>query len=110
MSNNELRGPMGLTLLHTVPEPVVDFIFVHGFGGGSRKSWSLSPDPNHYWPKEWLSKDPSFRCARIFSFGYSTDGNESGKGEQMETVHDVARSLLAEMDSNLDMKSNSKVR
>lgn len=109
LSSTEFKGPLGLTLLHTVPEPIVDFIFIHGYGGGSRKSWCFSPDPNHYWPKEWLSKDPSFRHARIFSFGYRTDGGETKPGDQMETVHDVARGLLFEMYCNPDMKSNNKV-
>lgn len=31
----DLKGPLGLTLLYSPPEPLVDFIFVHGLGGGS---------------------------------------------------------------------------
>jgi hypothetical protein len=96
------KGPLGLNLLHTVNEPVVDFIFVHGLGGGSRKTWSKSSDPYHYWPKEWLSQDPEFSHVRIHSFGYKADWNE--RNENSLDMHDFSLSLLGEIQSNSSIR------
>jgi len=63
------KGALGLNLLRDVDEPLIDFVFVHGLGGGSRKTWSKSPKKYHYWPKERLSQDPEFGCVRVWSFG-----------------------------------------
>ncbi|EEQ31296.1 conserved hypothetical protein [Microsporum canis CBS 113480] len=76
-SPEEIKGHLGLNLLRDVSESLVDFIFVHGLGGGSRKTWSLSPDPKHYWPREWLKQEPEFRHVRIHSFGYKADWAET---------------------------------
>lgn len=105
--NLDAKGPLGLNLLHSVPEPLVDFIFIHGLGGGSRKTWSKIPDPNHYWPKEWLSQDPEFRCARIHSFGYKTDWAE--RKSSFLNIHDFSLALLGEIQCNPDIR-RSKVR
>ncbi|TLD31118.1 hypothetical protein PspLS_02866 [Pyricularia sp. CBS 133598] len=67
------KGPLGLTVLFTPEEPQVDLIFVHGLGGGSRKTWSKTSRRDHFWPQEWLPKDPSFRHVRIQTFGYDSD-------------------------------------
>ena len=53
-------GPFGLATIHSPSEPLLEFIFIHGLGGGSRKTWSFSSKLHHFWPKEWLSKDPAF--------------------------------------------------
>jgi hypothetical protein len=61
-SSND-KGPLGLTTLYEPPESaqlVVDLVFIHGLGGGSRKTWSLSPDNAHYWPQAWLPDDEDF--------------------------------------------------
>lgn len=50
---------------------VADFVFVHGLGGGSNKTWSIKYSPESFWPKEWLPQDPSFEGVRIHSFGYN---------------------------------------
>jgi hypothetical protein len=57
------RGPLGLNVLHASSEPLIEFVFVHGLGGGSKKTWTHCNDPDLYWPKEWLSKDPAFKFA-----------------------------------------------
>ncbi|KFZ12022.1 hypothetical protein V501_04420 [Pseudogymnoascus sp. VKM F-4519 (FW-2642)] len=100
----DIKGPLGLNLIHDVPKPLIDFIFVHGLGGGSRKTWSMSPDPMHYWPKEWLPLDPNFRHVRIHSFGYKADWDE--RRESTLTVHDFARSLLGEVKCSPDIRGN----
>ena len=91
----DFKGPLGLNLLHAPSEPLIDFIFVHGLGGGSRKTWSKSPNPYHYWPKEWLPRDSDFRHVRIHSFGYAATWGE--KKKSILDVNDFARSLLGEI-------------
>ncbi|KAM5496349.1 hypothetical protein McanMca71_007853 [Microsporum canis] len=97
-SPEEIKGHLGLNLLRDVSESLVDFIFVHGLGGGSRKTWSLSPDPKHYWPREWLKQEPEFRHVRIHSFGYKADWAEVGGNVQ--GIHDFGISLLNAIDES----------
>ena len=91
-SAEEIRGPLGLNLLFAPSEPIVDFVFVHGLRGGSRKTWSKSLHPAHFWPKEWLPRDPDFRDVRIHSFGYSSDWAD--RRDSILSIHDFAKSLL----------------
>ncbi|KAL2382043.1 hypothetical protein RJZ90_003555 [Blastomyces dermatitidis] len=93
-SNNDdgWKGPIGLNLLHEPENPRVDLIFVHGLGGGSRKTWSLTKEMKHFWPKSWLPEDPAFKDVRIHSFGYSSDWHK-GKDNAMNIL-DYAMSLL----------------
>lgn len=100
--DDSFKGSLGLNLLRDVTEPVIDFIFVHGLGGGSRKTWSKSPNPYHFWPKEWLAQDPEFSCVRIHSFGYKADWNE--RKESVLDIHDFALSLLGEIEHNPDIR------
>lgn len=93
----DLKGLLGLNLLHTPSEPLIDLIFVHGLGGGSRKTWSKSEDAYHYWPKEWLPRDPDFKNVGIFSFGYRADWAERN-GNALD-VNDFAQSLLGEINT-----------
>lgn len=96
----EIRGQYGLVLLSSPSEPVVDFVFVHGLRGGSRKTWSKSADPRHFWPKEWLPRDPDFRHVRVHSFGYNSDWATSNNS--VLNIHDFGRSLLGALhDSSL---------
>lgn len=103
--SEDFKGPLGLQLLRTVSEPLVDFIFIHGLGGGSRKTWSKSPDSYHYWPKEWLSQDPEFNSVRIYSFGYKADWAE--KTSSILNIHDFALSLLGEIRCNPDIRRSN---
>lgn len=86
-------GPLGLNLLHEPSDPLIDFIFVHGLGGGSRKTWSKSSKVAHYWPQEWLPKEPRFHNVRIHAFGY--DSNWRRRGSSNLTIHDFGQALLA---------------
>ena len=92
---DEIRGPLGLSLLHSPSEPLIDFIFVHGLRGGSRKTWSKTEDINHYWPQKWLPMEPRFKNVRIHSFGYNSDWG-GRKGSSL-TVHDFGQALLGEI-------------
>ena len=99
------KGALGLNLLHDPPNPTIDFIFVHGLGGGSRKTWASSSDPEQYWPKAWLPRDPEFSSVRIHSFGYHADWNEWGTNTL--NVLDFARSLLGEMSCNTGIRRSN---
>ncbi|KAL8912191.1 MAG: hypothetical protein Q9171_002753 [Xanthocarpia ochracea] len=97
-SATELIGSLGLTLLFEPEEVLADFIFVHGLRGGSRKTWSFSADPAHFWPKEWLPGDPDFKNVRIHTFGYHSNWGES-KGSDFN-VHDFGQNLIEEIHSS----------
>jgi len=87
-----------LNLLYSPAQPDVDFIFVHGLGGGSRKTWSKTPLQAHYWPQEWLPKDPEFKNVRIHSFGYDSDYLK-GKGDRLN-IHHFGKLLLAALSTS----------
>ena len=74
-TTEDIRGPLGLGDPLSIPdqEPVADIIFIHGLGGGSRKTWSYGPEQSLFWPKEWLQRDSEFKDVRIHSFGYDSD-------------------------------------
>ncbi|KAF4631256.1 hypothetical protein G7Y89_g6870 [Cudoniella acicularis] len=106
--SKDAKGSLGLNLLHDPQDPRIDFIFVHGLGGGSRKTWSLSADPQHYWPKTWLSEDPEFASVRIHSFGYNADWDKRGKSTW--NILDFARSLLGDISCNPGIRrSNTNI-
>ncbi|KAK3304655.1 uncharacterized protein B0T15DRAFT_250070 [Chaetomium strumarium] len=98
------RGALGLNLLHEPSEPRVDFIFVHGLNGGSRRSWSASSDPASFWPKEWLPSEAGFRHVRIHSFGYDSDWTKSR--ESTLTIHDFGQALLADIYNSPNLRRN----
>jgi hypothetical protein len=103
----EIRGALGLNTLWSPSEPLIEYIFVHGLGGGSRKTWSISEDPNTYWPKAWLSKDPAFKHARIHSFGYNANWTEAK--ESALNVHDFGQSLLDALWNSPHIRSDEDV-
>ncbi|MCJ1378546.1 hypothetical protein MMC17_001645 [Xylographa soralifera] len=100
--SDDLKGPLGLNLLYVPSEPFVDLIFVHGLGGGSRKTWAKTSNLYHYWPKEWLPRDPEFKHVRIHSFGYAAHWGER-KSSILE-INDFASSLLGEIKDNPDIR------
>ncbi|KAL2132432.1 hypothetical protein VTI74DRAFT_3801 [Chaetomium olivicolor] len=75
-------------------DPLIDFIFIHGLGGGSVKTWCKSKDTRLFWPT-WLPRDADLQNARIHSFGYNSDW--WGSKETALDLHDFGRSLLDEM-------------
>lgn len=91
-------GKLGLTTLY---EPdassavLVDIVFIHGLNGSSRKTWSFSKHPDHYWPKSWLPSDPDFVDARIHVFGYQA--NWKSRQENPLNIHYIAQTLLGEL-------------
>lgn len=107
-SSDDFRGSIGLTPLYTPSEPILDLVFVHGLRGGSRKTWSKSEHPFHFWPKEWLSRDPDFRAVRIHTFGYHSDWAE--RRESILNIHDFAQNLLGELKHSRLLRKDASVR
>ncbi|KAK0705608.1 hypothetical protein B0H67DRAFT_498922, partial [Lasiosphaeris hirsuta] len=103
----DIKGPLGLNLLHEPSEARVNFIFVHGLGGGSKKTWSNSPDPKSYWPKEWLPKETGFQHVRIFSYGYNSDWTK--REESRLTSHDYGQALLADISNYPSIRNGGDV-
>ncbi|CAH0042056.1 unnamed protein product, partial [Clonostachys rhizophaga] len=89
------KGGFGLHMLHDPAEPWVDFIFVHGLGGSSTKTWCNSADPASFWPKEWLPLESGFKHVRIHSYGYNVDWSDSQQG--ILGIADFGRALLEDM-------------
>lgn len=85
--------PFGLSIVHDSQNADVDFIFVHGLGGSSYRTWSWNRDTDHFWP-QWLSLDPELGSSRIFTFGYNA--NIKGSGSNLNII-DFARDLLLRM-------------
>ncbi|KAK1241656.1 hypothetical protein MKX07_007479 [Trichoderma sp. CBMAI-0711] len=87
---------MGLNTLYDPGDiALVDIIFIHGLGGDSKKTWSGSRDFPSFWPQDWLPNDPSFKTARIHSFGY--DANWRARNLSILSIHDFGQDLLGEM-------------
>ncbi|KAI1328531.1 hypothetical protein F5Y16DRAFT_398223 [Xylariaceae sp. FL0255] len=101
------KGPLGLTTLHEPlgSQAIADIVFIHGLGGGSRKSWSKTPSHFHFWPKTWLPEDPDFENVRIHSFGYKADWGE--RRHSILNIHDFAQSLLGEMKNNPSIRRDN---
>lgn len=77
---------------------MIDFVFVHGLGGGSRKTWSKTPSDAHFWPKRWLPIDPDFENVRIWSFGY--DSIYMKEISDVLNIDDFGRALLGALSSS----------
>jgi pimeloyl-ACP methyl ester carboxylesterase len=92
-----------LILLFSPEQPLIDLIFVHGLGGGSRKTWSKTASASHYWPKEWLPRDSAFKNVRVHSFGYNSDWVKS-KANCLD-IHHFARSLLGELTTSPHLRN-----
>ncbi|KAH7157921.1 hypothetical protein B0J13DRAFT_650700 [Dactylonectria estremocensis] len=98
--------PYGLQLLHSPPEPLIDFIFVHGLRGGPIKTWTKSGNPQLYWPQAWLPRDPDLQNARIHSFGYNSDWSDSK--ETKLDIHDFGRSLFGEIQTSPELRKGKQ--
>ncbi|KAK4242396.1 hypothetical protein C8A03DRAFT_11359 [Achaetomium macrosporum] len=100
----DTHGAYGLNLLSEPSEPHLDFIFVHGLGGGSRKTWSNSSGSGTFWPKEWLPSEPGFKHVRIHSYGYNSDWTKTQQSHL--SIHDFAQALLADMYNSPHLRKN----
>jgi hypothetical protein len=82
-------------------------IFIHGLGGGSRKTWSKDIAPRIFWPKEWLSRDTEFERIRVHSFGYNADWKE--RTSSILNIHDFANALLSSLQGSPLIRRNKEV-
>ena len=89
------HGIHGLRVLFAPSDPRIEYVFVHGLGGGSTKSWCLHPDPTFFWPEAWLPRHAAFSNVRIHSFGYNSDWK--AKGYQTVDIRDFGQALLMAM-------------
>ncbi|CAG8902274.1 unnamed protein product [Penicillium egyptiacum] len=94
----DVKGSLGLNLLYSPTTPEIDFIFIHGLGGNSRKTWSKSSLQSHFWPKEWLSKDLAFKNVRIHSYGY--DSHYLKGKEDCLNIHHIGKSFLGALSTS----------
>lgn len=101
------RGPLGLRLLHSSPEPLIDVIFVHGLRGGSVKTWRKGSDPRSFWPKLWLPLEAGLGNANVHSFGYESDW--ASTKSSILSIHDFGQSLLEEMRNSPYLREDSHV-
>ena len=102
-----LNGPVGLRLLHSSPEPLVDIVLVHGLRGGSVKTWRMGNHPRYFWPQNWLPLEPGFDNVNIHTFGYESDW--ASTKSSILNVHDFGQSLLEEMRNSPYIRLNKKV-
>ncbi|KAI9770636.1 MAG: hypothetical protein M1840_003228 [Geoglossum simile] len=84
---------LGLSIVHDPVDSFADLIFVHGLGGGSRKTWSWKHDPDLYWPS-WLQHEQGFLNFRIFSYGYNADWRGP---DTLLSILDFSKGLLVRM-------------
>jgi Predicted acetyltransferases and hydrolases with the alpha/beta hydrolase fold len=83
---------------------VVDIVFIHGLGGGSRKTWSYSSDPDHFWPS-WLVTDSEFVDVRLHTFGYNADWSE--RGQNVFDIHSFGQLLLSSLRNHPDIRRSA---
>ncbi|KAK7959701.1 uncharacterized protein PG986_004555 [Apiospora aurea] len=102
------RGPDGLRLLHSSPEPLVDIVFVHGLRGGSIKTWRKGDDPQFFWPQFWLPVERGFYNVNIHSFGYESDW--ASTKSSILNVHDFGRALLEALRNSPHIRGNDGER
>ncbi|KAK0746941.1 hypothetical protein B0T18DRAFT_327372 [Schizothecium vesticola] len=104
-AGGDWKGTLGLNLLHAPSEPEFDLVFVHGLGGGSRKTWSRTNLSKDFWPAEWLPRDPAFNQVRIHSYGYDSDwvkGNDN-----CLNIHHIGKSFLMELATSPHINGSS---
>lgn len=93
VNTSSVSNPLGLTLVYTSQDPILDLIFVHGLGGTSKGTWSWERDPTNFWPL-WLGADTELSRSRVFTFGY----NAAFTGQYTSSsILDFAKDLLFRM-------------
>lgn len=101
------KGSLGLRLLRSSPEPLIDLIFVHGLKGGSSTTWRKGGDPRNFWPQAWLPMEAGLRNASIHTFGYDSDWTNSNSS--ILNINDFGQSLLEEMRNSPHLRKNKDV-
>jgi hypothetical protein len=105
--DEDVPGPIGLRLLHSSSEPLIDLIFVHGLRGGSIKTWRKGSDLRYFWPQWWLPMEPSFENANIHSFGYDSDWANSKPS--VLNIHDFGQGLVEAIRNSPHLRERREV-
>jgi pimeloyl-ACP methyl ester carboxylesterase len=84
---------------------LADIVFIHGLGSNSRKTWSLTSDPDHFWPARWLPCDSDFVNTRVHVFGYNADWRD--RQHSPLGIYDFAQSLLGELKNDPSIRKDS---
>jgi len=83
-------------------------VFVHGLGGGSRKTWSKTGTESHFWPAKWLPEDPDFKDVRIHTFGYDSDWTK--RNNNCLNLHHMGLSLVGQLSTSPEIsRSNTSL-
>lgn len=104
--SDDTDDPLGLSSLNEPLDPLVEIVFVHGLGGGSRKSWSYEHRLGCFWPGKWLTSDADFRHARIFTFGYSSTNSETVLS--VAGISEFAQSLLNALNDTIKIRNSGR--
>lgn len=89
-------GPLGLNVIYAPGHGhKTDILFVHGLGGGSRRTWSKSKNSELLCPLMFLPFEPDICLARILSFGYNANFKKAGSVGTV--VLDFAKELLFDL-------------
>ena len=91
--SSEIVDTRGLSVWHSSNKPELDFVFIHGLGGSSLKTWSFARQTRNFWPL-WLSREPELAAARILTFGYNADFRGPST---ILNITDFAKDLLFRM-------------
>ena len=91
--SSELVETRGLSVLYSPTNPDLDFVFIHGLGGSSLKTWSFARQTRNFWPL-WLHREPELAGARILTFGYNADFRGPST---ILNIADFAKDLLFRM-------------
>lgn len=91
--SKETEDPLGLCLIHGTSNSNADFIFVHGLGGSSRKTWSWEHNPDNFWPA-WIQHEQGLSNFRVFSYGYNANFKDS---DTPLSILDFSKGLLLRM-------------
>ena len=109
--SEEHKDTIGLNLLFLPPEPLVDLVFVHGLWGDYQKTWSATKAPSHFWPKEWLSRDPGFKHVRISSYGYNTTWDDDFELNKKDNVaSQLGKKLFRQLQESKHINGDGTVR
>lgn len=96
---------IGLTEVHSSPDPQVDVVFVHGLNGNAYNTWTA--DNGIFWPRDLLPIHiGDIRC-RVLTYGYDANVAAFRDGAGVDFVHHHAENLVARLYTNRAVSASS---